>query len=154
MENKKYQFIVPGDPKALCNIRWVITRLATAAGLNADQIDQVEVAVDEACTNVLDHAYKTRDPKPPLHLEIQTDDNGSFIVDVLDSGASFDFASYVPPKFPDHWMEGHERGVGLYLISQFMDEVQYNKLDDQTNRLRLIKHCKISAGANKETAEA
>jgi len=145
MATKKYQFVVPGDAKALCNIRWVVTRLATAAGLPVENIDQIEVAVDEACTNVLDHAYKSRNPKPPIHLEIQTDEDGTFTVDVLDTGDSFDFAAYVPPKFPDHWIEGHERGVGLFLISQFMDDVQYETLETKQNRLRMIKRCKITA---------
>lgn len=136
--------MVPGDANSLAVIRWVITRLALTLGLKPDEVDQIEVAVDEACSNVLDHAYRTLSPKPPLHLEIHLKDT-DFIVDIIDQGHSFDYTSYIPPKFPDHWIEGHERGVGLYIIRQFMDEVHYESLPDKRNRMRLIKKVQRAA---------
>lgn len=138
LRRTNYEILLPGKPTSLAMIRWVVTRLATAAGLAMDDIDQVEVAVDEACTNVLDHAYAAMDPKPPLHIVIDASGD-QFIVDIIDRGKTFDFESYTEPKFPDHWLEGHERGVGLYLIHQFIDSVEYETLPDASNRMRLIK---------------
>ncbi len=138
LQKNSYQLLLPGSPTSLAMIRWVVTRLATAAGLSIDDIDSVEMAVDEACANVLDHAYGGLDPKPPLHIEINTNDE-TFIIDIIDRGKTFDMSNYREPKFPEHWMEGHERGVGLYLIHQFMDDVQYEKLPNDRNRMRLVK---------------
>jgi len=130
--------MVPGHPSSLSVIRWVVTRLARAADLTPDQVDQIEIAVDEACTNVIEHAYESLLPKPPIHLEIQTKDE-QFVVDVIDCGQAFDYDSFVSPKIPEHWLEGHERGVGIFLIRQCMDEVLYDVLPDERNRMRLVK---------------
>ncbi len=133
-----YELMLPGNPSSLAMIRWVVTRLATAAGMSSEAIDQVEVAVDEACTNVLDHAYSACNPKPPLHIQIDSNDE-RFVVDIIDQGKAFDAETYTEPKFPDHWLEGNERGVGMYLIRQFMDDVQYESFPNVGNRMRLIK---------------
>ncbi len=138
LNKNNYELLLPGNAASLATVRWVVTRLATAAGLPEEAIDHVEVAVDEACTNVLDHAYQAMDPKPPLHIAITTSDD-AFMVDILDRGKTFDYGSYTEPEFPDHWVEGHERGVGLYLIRQFIDEVRYETLPGPQNRMRLIK---------------
>lgn len=138
LRRNNYQLLLPGNATSLAMIRWVVTRLATAAGLSVDDIDRIEVAVDEACANVLDHAYSALNPKPPLQIEISSSDE-TFTVDIIDRGKRFDFGSYKKPKFPEHWLEGNERGVGLYLIHQFMDDVQYETLPNEDNRMRLIK---------------
>lgn len=135
---RTFELMVLGQAHSLAIVRWVITRLAWALGLHSDDIDEIEIAVDEACANVLDHAYPDRTPKPPLHMEICVSDT-YFVVEVIDQGRVFDYKAYCPPRFPDHWINGHERGVGLFLIRQFMDDVQYTSTPDGQNRLRLIK---------------
>jgi serine/threonine-protein kinase RsbW len=136
---KSYELLLPGDPASLSIVRWIVTELAREAGLASTDIDRIEMAVDEACTNVLDHAYKFQQPKPPLHIEIARSEE-HFVVDVLDEGETLNLDNYVEPKFPDHWNEGHVRGVGLYLIHKLMDKVEYVQLPNQHNRMRLIKH--------------
>ncbi len=135
----RYELMVPGETTSLAMIRWVVSRLATAAGLEETDVGRIEFAVDEACSNVLDHAYKSRNPRPPIHLCIQPSSQ-SFTVDVIDEGATFDVAGYVEPKFPDHWLEGNARGAGWYLIRRCMDEVHYEQLPNTRNRLRMVKH--------------
>lgn len=129
---------IPGDPRYLALVRLVVTTLARSAGFAEEDIDKIEISVDEACTNVLDHAYRDAEPKPPIDVEIRSS-AGDFIVDVIDCGRPFDFSSYVPPKLPDHWLSGQARGVGLYLIKKCMDDAQYESLPEQRNRLRLVK---------------
>lgn len=138
-KKEHFYLLVPGSPNSLAVIRWVVTRLAKAAGLSDDEVDQIEIAVDEACTNVIDHAYGALATKPPIVLEMQAGE-GQFVVDVIDTGKSFEFDEYKQPKFPDHWNEGNVRGVGLYLIHQCMDKVEYDKVSGDKNRMRLIKH--------------
>ena len=140
MKNR-YEFVVPGDTASLAAIRWVVTRIAAAAGWSGQKLDEIELAVDEACSNVLDHAYQDRSPKPPLHLILQPND-GTFTVDVIDEGKKLDLSAYKEPKFPDHWLTGNVRGAGLYIINHCMDEVAYETLDDHRNRMRLVKRKK------------
>ena len=134
-----YELIVPGDPKSLSLIRMVVTAIAREAGLSEDQVGRVEVAVDEACTNVIEHSYQKLSPHPPVEVLVQADSK-DFIVDIVDSGPSFDFNNRVRNKFPDHWVHGDNmRGAGLYLMMSLMDSVDYERLPDDRNRMRLIK---------------
>lgn len=137
-QTRRVRFQIPGDSRYLFLVRTVVTALARDAGLPEEEVDRIEIAVDEACTNVLDHAYRQHAPKPPIELQIDTTE-AEFVVDVIDRGTAFDFAAYVPPQFPDHWMDGQTRGVGLYLIKQCMDEILYDRLPEDRNRFRLIK---------------
>ncbi|MBN2561689.1 MAG: ATP-binding protein [Phycisphaerae bacterium] len=138
-EHKAYELRVPGEAQSLALVRMVVTSLAEAAGLTPDEIGKVEIAVDEACTNVLEHAYRTLSPPPPVDLCIQAGKR-QIVIDIIDQGKTFDFGNYVLPKFPDHWNQGHTRGVGLYLIKECMDAVEYERLPDNRNRMRLTKH--------------
>ncbi len=133
-----YELIVPGEASSLAMIRSVVTHLAYAAGLPDHESDRIELAVDEACSNVIDHAYRNRDPKPRLHIVIHNS-HSEFRVDIIDEGSSFDYKGYVEPEFPNHWIDGNMRGAGLYLIHRCVDEVTYDQLSNARNRMRLIK---------------
>ena len=142
---------IPGEAQYLFLVRAVVTAIARDAGMPEIEVDKMEVAVDEACTNVLDHAYRNTNPKPPVDLEIHVSED-RLVVDVIDYGQPFDFSRYSPPRFPDHWLDGQTRGVGLYLIHQCIEKVSYERLSNSKNRLRLIKLRKPSP--NSEPAKA
>ena len=130
---------IPGRSESLALVRLMVRHLAHTTGFDDDQADKVAISVDEACSNVIEHAYEEMNPKPQIHLTFHLYQN-RFVIEIVDSGKTFDFSSYRPPSFPQHWQEGHTRGVGLYLITQCMDEVAYNRLDDARNVLRMTKH--------------
>ena len=132
------QIRVPGELRFLALIRSVITMLARTAGFPDVDVDKIELAVDEACSNVMEHAYRKACPKPAIELEVRWEP-GRFIVDIVDQGEPFDFSNYVAPKFPEHWMGENSRGAGLFLIRSCMDETQYDSQPGRTNRLRLVK---------------
>ena len=123
---------VPGDPRSLALVRSIVTSLAEDAGLA-----ETEIAVDEACTNVLEHAYRGLSPAPPIDLVLHVTED-TFSVEIIDHGRSFDFEGYRLPTFPDHWHDGNTRGVGLYLIRNCMDSVTYRRGKD-ANRMLLKK---------------
>jgi len=135
---QSYAVQVPGENRSLAFLRMALTTMADEAGLGQDSIDQVEIAVDEACTNVVEHAYRQFKPHPPIYIEVQVRD-GEFVIDIFDEGPYFDFDHFESPRFPDHWWGGHCRGAGIYLIRSCVDQVQYDRLSDERNRLRLIK---------------
>ena len=113
---------IPGDPLSLSLVRLMIRHLAQQAGFGEDHCSKIELAVDEALTNVIEHAYEGLEPKPTIHLAFDIHPH-RFIAEIVDSWRTFDFSSYCPPSFPQHWDQGNTRGVGLYLIKQCMDEV-------------------------------
>ena len=136
--HNSFCFTVPGEPQSLALIRLIMTHLADRAGFSEEDIGKIEIAVDEACTNIIEHAYRSRSPKPPIRLEVETQSE-QFIVRIKDEGDPFDYDAYVVPKFPDHWNEGNTHGVGLYLIRKCMDDSSYTRLTERGNCLRLVK---------------
>lgn len=130
---------VPAEPESLAILRLMVTTVAADLGYSQDSIDKLEVAVDEACSNIVEHAYGGMDQKEPIELRIGRETNG-LLVEIVDRGKAFDMSSHNFPTFPDHWDEGNTRGVGLYLIHQCMDDVHYERLPDNSNHLQLRIH--------------
>lgn len=136
---RRFGLLVPSDLRCLDNLRNMVSDLAEAVGFSRNEIGRIEVAVDEACTNAIEHAYRDVKVKPPIQIDVFADDE-RLVIDVIDSGSGFDFKQERLPKFPDHWFHGNVRGAGLYLISECMDEVSYERMSDNRNRMRLIKN--------------
>lgn len=134
----QFELVVPGNPHSLALIRAFVREIAENAGFDDNETSQIEVAVDEACSNVVEHAYAEFEQKPDLvvHVFLQAD---SFVVQILDEGTSFDIESYEAPTFPAHWEEGHVRGIGVYLMHEYMDTVDFGKSPDKRNQLRMVK---------------
>lgn len=131
------------QPEWLPRIRALVADLAARVGFPEGEIDKIKMAVDEACTNVIEHAYGadgvhqwTRDPELTLELRVE---NQQLIVEIHDHGARFDLANYTPPSIEDGIRCGRTGGYGLAIIRQFMDEVQYQHCADGGNLLRLVK---------------
>ena len=136
--DETYQLVVPGQPLSLALIRAVIAHLATTAGFDDVDASKIEIAVDEACANIMEHAYSDMENKPPVTVQVSLSDD-LFVVEIIDEGKKFDKADYHPPTFPTHWEEGNIRGVGIYLIYQCMDTVSFLQTKGKRNQLRMIK---------------
>ena len=130
--------LLPGNRDSLSRIRWILSSLAHDLGFNEEEQDHIIVAVDEACANILEHAYATVKSPPPLEIQLDADEE-TLTVTVIDAGCPFDFASYKMPSFPQHYIDGNERGAGIYLIHQCMDQVDYDRLPDDRNRIQMMK---------------
>ncbi len=132
-------------PAALGSLRLVtgLTRrcLADAAGLlpRDPVFQQVQLAIREACTNVVRHAYAGR-PEGELRLRLEVRDGGIHI-EIEDEGVPLDAArlndrSRRAPRENDEPAEG---GYGLSLIRQTMDRVIYVQDGRGANLVRLYK---------------
>jgi serine/threonine-protein kinase RsbW len=121
----------PGHGSYLVHIRAIVADLAGKVGFDEHEIAKIELAVDEACSNVVKHAYAAdqkwcwqhRDPE--IRLDIRTEGD-SLVVEINDHGQRFDFTN----------------GYGIPIMRRFMDEVQYSSNDQTGNTLRLVKYLK------------
>jgi serine/threonine-protein kinase RsbW len=113
------------------------------AGLSEFRSAQMEMAVDEACANIIEHSYKTaadenstRTAGIQINLIHQKD---RVIAEISDFGRGFDFDS-TPSIAPEAYMDQERsRGLGLYIIRNFVDELSYERNTLSGNRLRLMK---------------
>ena len=106
-------------------------------GLNQKDISEIRLAVDEAYTNIIKHAYKNS-PTQKVDIEIGSDDEQLWI-SLMDKGNSFDPNSYREPDLMKRIKEKKRGGMGVYLIRKLMDQVQYNR-KGKTNEIRMVKN--------------
>jgi len=123
----------------LDEIRDFVGNIARSGGFSDKDIYNIQLASDEAASNIIEHAYENISDGV---LEISCGLKGDVITIILvDHGESFD-PSHVPaPNVNADLSERQIGGLGLYLMRKLMDEVRY-EADAKNNRntLTLIKH--------------
>ena len=126
------KFLVPSDPRYLSVVRAAVGELGFVYGLPGEECRAVALAVDEAMSNVIRHAYRG-DPERPIEMECQAKaDRMEFTF--LDEGEPPDPAR-LKACFPDEATLG---GRGTHLIRLIMDDVCYERVP-RGNQLRLRK---------------
>ena len=88
MARKSARLTIPSTTLKLSDVRAFVEKHARDYGFSADVVDQMSLAVDEACTNVIRHAYRGRKAGPVDIRIIEEADR--FIVTIRDEGDSFD----------------------------------------------------------------
>jgi serine/threonine-protein kinase RsbW len=144
-EANKLLIQTPGHGSSLGYIRSIVADLARKVGFPEHEVAKIEMAVDEACSNVVKHAYvpdkkwcwQHRDPE--IRLDIRTED-GRLVIEINDHGQRFDFANYRPADIADRLKEMKTSGYGILIMRSFMDEVHYSSNDQTGNTLRLVKY--------------
>lgn len=114
-----------------------VTHSAKECGLNEAQVYAVQLAVDEAATNIIEHAYKGHSVGE-FEITCQSLDEG-IAVTLHDHGNTFDPESVPQPLLNVPLEELRSRGLGVFLIRKMMDQVEYEFSPERGNTLRMIK---------------
>jgi anti-sigma regulatory factor (Ser/Thr protein kinase) len=141
MEQKIKTVVVqtPGDIGYLHRIREFIAGMATEAGIDPHEIDNIELAVDEACTNVIEHGYAPDDINKELTIRLEID-TSKLVLTVIDRARPFNILHYEPRDINDLKSEGKDGGLGIRLIKHIMDDIDYQTKDDGQNELTMTKY--------------
>jgi serine/threonine-protein kinase RsbW len=125
-------------------IRQSVIDMSARAGLSEFKAAQLEMAVDEACANVIEHSYggeasAAGNPNHPgLRINLmQCKDR--IVVEIFDRGSGFDFDAHEEVQPEDYLEAGRQRGLGMYIIRRFVDDVSYERGTSSGNCLRLTK---------------
>jgi len=132
----------PGRFDSLSAIVDFVTQAARLAGLESSDVHAVQLAVDEACTNIIEHAYGGED-LGSIRCTYTVDRSGLTIT-LCDRGIPFDPASVPDPDLHSQLECRQEGGLGLYLMRHLMDEIRFQFSPDQGNTLTMIKRRKLS----------
>ncbi len=122
----------------LIEVREFVGEAAHAFGFSEEDAANIVLAVDEACTNIIKHAYQYAADKK---IEVSIfQNNRSLEIRIFDNGRSFDPSKISRPDLKEHI--GHRRrgGLGVYLMKKLMDKVEYNFHRGKLNEVRLIKY--------------
>jgi serine/threonine-protein kinase RsbW len=138
--SRKFSLIVNSQFERLAEITDFVADAACACGLDDEQMHDVQMAVDEACTNVIEHAYRG---KPDGTIDIVCNQRGSeFIVTISDFGARFDPKKIELPKTHDPLPKRRIGGLGLFFMRKLMDRVEFDFESGRGNRLTMTKKIK------------
>lgn len=131
---------IPARAEYVALARLVVSSIASSRrDLADDRIDDLKVAVSEACTNAIE-AHRTAASTQPVTVAcLETEER--FVVAVRDHGAGFD-PSTLPehPPVTDPERLNFERGLGIPLIRTLVDDVEIESSADGTE-VRLVMMC-------------
>ena len=127
----------PGRYASLESISDFVSKAASEAGLDHKSIYAVQLAVDEACCNIIDHAYGGENIGD-LQCTVNVG-TGELTVILRDQGRPFNPEKISTPKLGAPLEKVKPRGVGLYLIRNIMDKVQYESVPGSGNTLTMLK---------------
>ena len=134
----KYQLKIPSQTDNLELIREFVSRVAVKVGFEDNDVNKIELAVDEACTNVIKHAYE-KDKKQPIDIAIQIEYN-KFTVIVTDRGKGFDVSKIKTPDMKEYLIEMRVGGLGIFLMHSLMDEVDFDIRPGVKNQVKMVKY--------------
>ncbi len=139
---KTYQLKLPGQSDVLEIVRDFVTRIAHKIGIESAEIDKIELAVDEACANVVKHAYAVQNSKrkaQPLEVSVTVDPK-QFVIVVSDKGKGFDYSKHKSLDMEQYRAEKKRGGLGIHLMRTLMDEIEYSIEPGKKNEVKLIKY--------------
>ena len=135
VKSQKYRLKIPSITANLKMIREFVLKIAFKAGFDEETQEQIALAVDEACTNVIKHAHH-HDARRLMDIQIQTDTNKMRIT-ITDKGRGFDITKLKDPDLEKYIKESKHGGLGIYLIKTLMDEVNYEFNPGVKNQVQL-----------------
>jgi serine/threonine-protein kinase RsbW len=131
----------PGYYSKLPDVSEFVSQVARKAGADRSDIYELQLAIDEAFTNIIEHGYGG-EGKGKIVCTCEVVDN-KFRVILQDWGKGFEPENIKKPNFKVPLEELKMRGAGLHIIREVMDEVKFTFDDKKGNVLKMVKYLPI-----------
>ncbi len=151
MAEQTHRLEIPSSTRHLAEVRRFVERYAREVGLSEEMVDQFRLAVDEACTNVIEHAYRG-DESYMISICVTTT-RDRFTVVIRDRGRAFEPQRYQSPDLLDLVQQRRDGGFGVHLMRRLMDRVEYRRRGDY-NEVALTKYVEAGTSNNGSNASA
>ncbi len=133
----KYKLEVKSELKSLSVISDFLSESIKKYGITKMSVPDVLLAVDEACTNVIKHSYK-KEEDGVIILQCYVSED-KFIVKIKDWGKPFEITSIQKPDLKADYRKRKIGGLGVYLMNEIMDEIEYSFNKKKGNILTMKK---------------
>ncbi len=121
----------------LDEIREFVAGVARQGGFNDKEIYSLQLAADEAASNIIEHAYEgINDGLIRITCDMQ---GNEIVITMHDDGKSFNPSNVKQPNLKANLSERQIGGLGLYLMRKLMDKVQYESTPGEGNLLTMRK---------------
>lgn len=131
---------LPRDAASVPLARRVTGELLTSLGFVPDEVADVELALSEACGNVIRHSRDGDDYEVRLNV-----DGAVVSVDVEDKGPGFPDALVGADR--DHPPSEAETGRGIVLMAALLDELRFERAGENGSVVRMVRTLRTSSGS-------
>lgn len=121
---------ISSNPEYVSVIRLTTSGIANKVGFCIDDIEDLKVAISEACTNAIKHSLDDK-----FIVIYSTIENG-LTIEVIDNGKGYDRNSVSEPNMNDL----KEGGMGLFIIESLMDEVIVKSQEGKGTSIKMTKY--------------
>jgi serine/threonine-protein kinase RsbW len=130
---RSVRLTIPAKPEYITLGRLALTALAGVRPVSDETLYDLKLALTEACTNSVRHAYENgREGSVEIVYELQPD---RLVIEVGDEGAGFELGE----DGNGHEGELEEGGLGIEIIRALADEVEIGRREEGGSRLRFVK---------------
>ncbi len=127
----------PAKFEFLDEIREFVGEIARANGFSDKDVYNIQLATDEAASNIIEHAYVgMADGVLDLSCGMKKQE---LVISLIDHGMPFDPADVPLPDLQADLSDRKIVGLGIFLMRKLMDEVHYHSNADKSNILTMIK---------------
>jgi len=129
----KVELHIPARAEFVGVARLAVSAVASRMDFDYEAVDDIKLAVGEACTNAIQHASPGGAEEIRISCQMEAD---RLVIEVRDRGAGFDPAGCLkeidPESLPAH-------GYGLLLIQALMDEVECKSSPGDGTLVHMVK---------------
>ena len=134
------QLKIANETKNLTLLRNFVTEVATEMEIPGTERNKIILAVDEAVSNIIEHAYDSSSEGKNEISVMLISSAEQVEITITDSGREFDPTEIKDPNIKLHINEGRKNGLGIFLMRQIMDEVRYTFRAGVENQLVMVKY--------------
>ncbi len=124
---------ITSNPEYVSIIRLTTSGIANKIGFSIDDIEDLKVAISEACTNAIKHSLEDR------FTIIYTIIENGLTVEIIDNGKGYEVKEVNEPSI-DNLDNLKEGGMGLFIIEALMDDVVVESKDGQGTSIKMTKY--------------
>lgn len=121
---------ISSNPDYVGIIRLTTSGIANKIGFSIDDIEDIKVAVSEACTNAIKHSDDEK-----FNITFNILDN-RLDIEIKDNGSGYDIDSVPTPDLENP----KENGLGLFIIQALMDDVSIESKDNKGTIIKMTKY--------------
>lgn len=142
-DRETFHLEIPADENNLSEVRDFIADICLRAGFSKRETNNTKLAMDEACTNIIKHAYGGKGGEIRVDVEAEP---GRVEINIFDRGTPFDWGGVEDPDLEKYVEIGKKGGLGIFLMNRLMDDLDY-QTSEAGNRLFMAKSVGAAAPA-------
>jgi serine/threonine-protein kinase RsbW len=135
---REAKIYLESDLVNLAKARTFISGKAKEAGADESDITRLEISCDEWCANIIEHGMGSGEDRG-FTIECRKE-NEKFLVIYEHEGQRFNPIEQDDVDINDHFSRSKERGLGVYIMKEMMDEIHFDYIGNRINRLTLVKY--------------